>query len=280
MQRMDINRIKAMKAEGKKLVMLTAYDYSIARIVDECDIPLVLVGDSLGMVMLGYDSTVPVTMEEMLHHTKAVVRGTSKALVVADMPFLSYQISAGQALENAGRFLQEAGAQAVKLEGGENIAATVERIVSAGIPVMGHIGLTPQYVNQLGGYRVQGKTLPAAIKLFRDAISLEKAGVFAIVFETVPAPVAGYISQRLTIPVIGIGAGAGCDGQVQVINDLLGSFTDFRPKHARRYANLAEIASQAVTRYRDEVTAGQFPGEENSSTIDETIFSAFLKEVE
>ena len=237
--RITINQIKEMKQKGEKIAMLTAYDYTTARIVDEAGIPLILVGDSLGMVVLGYESTIPVTMEEMLHHTKAVVRGTKKALIIGDMPFMTYHISIADALKNAARFIQEAGAQAVKLEGGVTVAEKVQRIVECGIPVMGHIGLTPQSINQLGGHKIQGKTPEAAARLLKDAKALEEAGAFAVVLETVPAPLAALITQKISIPTIGIGAGIGCDGQVQVINDILGSFTDFVPKHAKQYAKLA-----------------------------------------
>jgi 3-methyl-2-oxobutanoate hydroxymethyltransferase len=269
--RVSINQIKEMKQKGEKIAMLTTYDYSTARVVDEVGIPLILVGDSLGNVMLGYESTIPVTMEEMLHHTKAVVRGSKKALVIGDMPFMTYNISIADALRNAARFIQEAGAQAVKLEGGVTVAATVRRIVDCGIPVVGHIGLTPQSINQLGGYRIQGKTAAAARKLLEDALALEAAGAFAIVLETVPAPLAALISQKLTIPTIGIGAGAGCDGQVQVINDILGSFSDFVPKHAKQYANLKDVMSNAVSAYFNEVKSGSFPTDAQSFTMDEKI---------
>ncbi len=271
--RITINQIREMKQRGEKIPMLTAYDYATAKIVDEAGIPMILVGDSLGMVVLGYESTIPVTVEEMLHHTKAAVRGAKRALVVGDMPFMSYHLSTEQALQNAGRFIQEAGAQAVKLEGGVNVAETVRRIVDCGIPVMGHIGLTPQSINQLGGYRIQGKTPEAANKLLRDARALDEAGAFAVVMETVPAPLAALITREISIPTIGIGAGAGCDGQVQVINDILGSFTDFIPKHAKRYANLNDIMSSAITEYRDEVTSGTFPTEANSFTMDEGVLA-------
>lgn len=275
--RINILQIKEMKQKGEKFAMLTAYDYSTARIVDEVGIPLILVGDSLGTVMLGYDSTIPVTLEVMLHHTKAVVRGSQKALIVGDMPFMTYTISVEEALRNAARFIQEAGAQAIKLEGGVTIAPTVKRIVDAGIPVMGHIGLTPQSVNQLGGYKIQGKTPEAARKLIADAIALEQAGAFAVVMETVPAPLAELITKQLSIPTIGIGAGAGCDGQVQVINDLLGSFTDFVPKHAKQYANLASIIKNAVADYQKEVISGAFPTEKNSFSMDESVLKGLQK---
>jgi 3-methyl-2-oxobutanoate hydroxymethyltransferase len=257
--RVTINQIKEMKQRAEKIVMLTAYDYSTAQLIDEAEIPLILVGDSLGMVVLGYESTIPVTMEEMLHHTKAVVRGTKKAMVIGDMPFMTYHISVEEALRNATRFIQEGGAQAVKLEGGVTVAETVRRIVDCGIPVMGHIGLTPQSIHQFGGFKMQGKTPEAAANLLADAKALEQAGAFAIVLETIPGSLARLITDKTAIPTIGIGAGPECDGQVQVINDILGSFTDFVPKHAKQYVKLTDIISKAVTQYRDEVKAGTFP---------------------
>jgi len=269
--RVTVNQVKEMKQKGEKITMITAYDYSTARIVDEVGIPLILVGDSLGMVMLGYDSTIPVTMEEMLHHTKAVVRGTKKAMVIGDMPFMTYHLSVEQALRNAGRFLQEAGCQAVKLEGGVTVAEKVKRIVDCGIPVCGHIGLTPQSINQLGGFKIQGKTPEAAARLLEDAKALEQAGAFAVVLETVPAPLAALISKKISIPTIGIGAGAGCDGQVQVINDVLGSYTDFVPKHAKQYVKLADIIRTALSGYYNEVKEGKFPTEAQSFSMDESI---------
>lgn len=277
MARVNVNQIKEMKLKGEKIAMLTAYDYSTALIVDAAGIPLILVGDSLGVVMLGYESTIPVTMEEMLHHTKAVVRGTQKALVIGDMPFMTYHISVEDALRNAGRFIQEAGAQAVKLEGGVTVAEKVRRIVDCGIPVCGHIGLTPQSINALGGYKIQGKTTAAAQRLLDDAVALEQAGAFAVVLETVPAALSSLITKQIGIPTIGIGAGAGCDGQVQVINDMLGSFTDFVPKHAKQYAKLSDIIKNAVTEYQNEVKSGAFPTEKNSFTMDETILANITK---
>ncbi|MBI2852956.1 MAG: 3-methyl-2-oxobutanoate hydroxymethyltransferase [Chloroflexi bacterium] len=271
--RISINQVREMKQNGEKITMLTSYDYATAKIVDEVGIPLILVGDSLGMVVLGYESTIPVTMEDMLHHTKAVVRATKNALVVGDMPFMTYQVSVEDALRNAGRFIQEAGCQAVKLEGGVTVAEKVRRIVQCGIPVMGHIGLTPQSINQLGGYRIQGRSPEAASRLLQDALALEDAGAFSIVLETVPAPLATLISQRLTIPTIGIGAGAGCDGQVQVINDILGSFTDFVPKHARQYAKLTDVIRKAVSDYFSEVKSGAFPTDKQSFTMDESVLA-------
>ena len=271
--RVTINQIKEMKQKGEKIAMLTAYDYTTAKIIDEVGIPLILVGDSLGMVVLGYESTIPVTMEEMLHHTRAVVRGTKQTMVIGDMPFMTYHISISDALHNAARFIQEAGAQAVKLEGGVTVADKVSRIVECGIPVMGHIGLTPQSIHQFGGFKVQGRTPEAAVRLVKDAQALEEAGAFAIVLETVPAPLATLITQKVNIPTIGIGAGIGCDGQVQVINDILGSFTDFVPKHAKQYAKLMDIMSSAVTEYYNEVKAGNFPTDKQSFSMDESILA-------
>jgi len=275
--RITINQIKDMKQKGEKITMLTAYDYSTAKIVDEVGIPLILVGDSLGMVILGYESTVPVTMEEMLHHTKAVVRGTKQTMVIGDMPFMTYHISFDDALKNAARFIQEAGAQAIKLEGGVTVAEKARRIVECGIPVMGHIGLTPQSIHQFGGFKVQGRSPEAAIKMLKDAQALEEAGAFAIVLETVPTPLATLITQKIGIPTIGIGAGIGCDGQVQVINDILGSFADFVPKHAKQYAKLTDVMSSAITEYYNEVKAGSFPTAKQSFSMDESILDELAK---
>jgi len=275
--RISINEIKNMKLKGEKITMLTAYDYSTARIIDEVGIPLILVGDSLGMVVLGYESTIPVTMEEMLHHTKAVVRGTRKAMVIGDMPFMTYHISVSDALRNAARFIQEGGAQAIKLEGGVTVAEKVKNIVNCGIPVMGHIGLTPQSIHQLGGYKVQGKTEETAIRLLEDARALEEAGAFAIVLETTPTPLAPLIAQSVTIPIIGIGAGIGCDGQVQVISDILSFSTGFIPKHAKQYAKLADIIRAAVIEYDREVKDGSFPTEEQSFSLDESILAGLTE---
>ncbi len=271
--RITIGDLKEMKQKGEMIPMLTAYDYATAKLIDEAGIPLILVGDSLGMVVLGYESTIPVTMEEMLHHTKAVVRGTKRALVVGDMPFMTYHTSISEALRNAARFIQEGGAQTVKLEGGERVAETVKRLVECGIPVMGHIGLTPQSVHQLGGFRVQGKTSEAAVRLLQDARALEEAGAFSIVLESVPSPLSKLITEKVGIPTIGIGAGPGCDGQVQVISDLLGLFTDFVPRHAKQYAKLAEIMTDAVTEYIAEVKAGSFPTSKQSYAMDESILA-------
>jgi 3-methyl-2-oxobutanoate hydroxymethyltransferase len=277
--RANINQMKEMKQRGEKIAMLTAYDYPTAKIVDEAGIPLILVGDSLGMVMLGYDSTIPVTMEVMLHHTRAVTRAVKNAIVIGDMPFMSYQISMEQTLMNAARFIQEGGAQAVKLEGGVSVAATVRRIVDCGIPVMGHIGLTPQSIHQLGGFKAQGKTLHAAKGLIDDALALEAAGAFSIVLETIPTELSQLISRKLNIPTIGIGAGGGCDGQVQVINDMLGLFTDFVPKHAKQYASMADVMSSAVRQYAHEVKSGVFPTFKESVSMDKTILIELEKTV-
>jgi 3-methyl-2-oxobutanoate hydroxymethyltransferase len=274
--RVSINTIKEMKSKKEKIVMLTAYDYSTAKLVDDAGIPLILVGDSLGMVILGYDSTIPVTMDDMIHHTRAVARGTKQAIVIGDMPFMTYH-SEPDALKNAARFMQEGGAQAIKLEGGVTVADTVKRIVDCGIPVMGHIGLTPQSVHQLGGHRVQGKTPEAAQRLLKDAQALEQAGAFAVVLELVPAPLSKLISEKISIPTIGIGAGPDCDGQVQVIADLLGLFSDFVPKHAKQYAKLAVSIKAALSDYMSEVKAGQFPTSANSSTMDESLLEELAR---
>ncbi len=264
MPRLTIDDLKRKKRDGEKIAMITAYDYPSARLVDEAGADIVLVGDTLGMVVLGYDTTIPVTMEDMIHHTKAVVRGSQRALVVGDMPFMSYQVSPEEALRNAGRFLQEAGCQAVKLEGGVHMAPTVKRLVEVGIPVMGHIGLTPQSVHQLSGFKVQGKTPAAAVKLLNDAHALEEAGAFAIVLETIPAPLAKLITERVSVPTIGIGAGPDTDGQVQVFHDLLGLFTAFTPKHARRYADVGDVIRRAVADYVADVRNRRFPTAEQS----------------
>lgn len=277
MTRVSIGHIKEMKQHGEKIAMLTAYDYSTAKIIDEAGIPLILVGDSLGMVVLGYESTISVTMEEMLHHTKAVARGARRAIVIGDMPFMTYHVSVEQALANAGRFIQEGSAQAVKLEGGVTVTEKVRRIVACGIPVMGHIGLTPQSINQLGGYKVQGKTPQTAAAMLEDARALDEAGVFAIVLETVPAALASLITRKVSVPTIGIGAGVGCDGQVQVVNDILGSFSDFVPKHAKQYTRIADITRNAVIDYLNEVKTGIFPTEKQSFVMDESILAELEK---
>ena len=271
MPRVTICDVAKMKRKGQKIPVVTAYDYTSARLADRAGIPILLVGDSLGMVVLGYDSTIPVTMEDMVHHVKAAARGAQRAMITADLPFMSYQLDATQGLANAARLVQEGGAQAVKLEGGERVAEVVARIVDAGIPVMGHIGLTPQSVHGLGGYRVQGQSQAGALQLLKDAQALEQAGAFSMVLELVPAPLGRMISERLTIPTIGIGAGGGCDGQVQVLHDMLGLYTDFVPKHTKQYARLAETIEGALTQYALEVKEGSFPAEEQSFAMDQGI---------
>ena len=256
--------IRERKIKGVKITMLTAYDYAMATVLDEAGVDITLVGDSLGNVVLGHESTLPVTMEEMLHHTKAVSRGTKRALLIGDMPFLSYQISDTEAMHNAGRFLKEAGAEGVKLEGGREMAGLIRKMTSAGIPVMGHLGLTPQSVLQFGGYKIQGREEAAANRIMEDARIIEDAGVFAVVLECVPAPLAGKITKALSIPTIGIGAGVDCDGQVLVINDLLGMFTKFKPKFVKRYCNLDTQIKDAVRQYVEEVQISKFPDEEHS----------------
>ncbi len=277
--RLTIKDLQDMKARGEKIPMMTAYDYTSGKLLEQAGIPLMLVGDSLGMVVLGYDSTVPVTMGDMLHHIKTVVRGTEKAHIVGDLPFMSYHAEVSEAIRNAGRILKEGGAQSIKLEGGQEMAETVNRIVKSGIPVMGHVGLTPQSVNQLGGYRVQGKTISDAIRLMEDTRALEEAGAYAVVLECVPAALAQMITDRLSIPTIGIGAGAGCDGQVQVLHDFLGLFTDFLPKHARRYANLAETIQDAVSQYISDVHLGEFPTDKESYKMSQSVLDELAGKV-
>lgn len=261
---MNITRLIEKKANNEKITMLTAYDYSTAKILDEAGVDVLLVGDSLAMVVLGYESTIPVTMDEMLHHTRAVSKGAKNALVVGDMPFMSYQISKKDALKNAGRFLKEAGANAVKLEGGREVAKKVRKIVDAGIPVMGHLGLTPQSVNQLGGYKVQGKEEKAAEKIISDAKELQEAGAFSIVLECVPSELAKIITENISIPTIGIGAGGHCDGQVLVTNDMLGMFTDFTPKFVKQYIKLNTEIKKAVENYISDIKSGKFPTNKHS----------------
>ena len=265
--RVTIRDLMEMKARGEKIAMMTAYDYTSAKLLEAAGVPIILVGDSLGHVVLGYDSTVPVSMDDMIHHIRPVVRGTQTAHVVGDMPFMSYQVDSAEAVRNAGLLLKDGGAQSVKLEGGRHTAETVRRVVEAGIPVMGHIGLTPQSVNQLSGYRVQGKTSKAAVSLIEDARALEEAGAYAVVLESVPVPLSAMITERLSIPTIGIGAGVNCDGQVQVFHDLLGLFTDFVPKHTRRYATLADVITDAVTRYVQDVGTQAFPTDKESHPL-------------
>jgi 3-methyl-2-oxobutanoate hydroxymethyltransferase len=270
--------IQKMKTRGERIPMITAYDYTSAQIVDRAGIPIILVGDSLGMVVLGYQSTIPVTLDEMLHHTRAVARGSQRALIVGDLPFLSYA-TADLALRSAGRMMQEAGAHAVKLEGGAPMAPIMRRLTESGIPVMGHLGYTPQSEHQIGR-RVQGRRADGARQLIEDALALEQAGAFAIVLELVPAQLARAITARLRVPTIGIGAGVGCDGQVQIWHDLLGTYTDFVPRHARRYASLADEIATALQSYAADVRASAFPTAEQSSSMDEEDLQEALAQVE
>lgn len=261
----------AAKAKGEKLSMLTAYDYSTAKLEDESGINGILVGDSLGNVVLGYEDTVSVTMEDMIHHGAAVARGAENALVVVDMPFMSYEVTVEEAVRNAGRLMKEGRAGAVKLEGGVRVAEQIRAIVKAGIPVMGHIGLTPQSINVFGGFKVQGKSEEAARALLADAKAVEEAGAFAVVIEAVPAALAQMITNAVSIPTIGIGAGAGCDGQILVYQDMLGMFSDFTPKFVKRYANVGEVMREAFANYAAEVASGAFPTEEHTYKIKDDV---------
>lgn len=271
MARVTTATLMDKKQKNEKITMLTSYDYSTAAMVDEAGIDMILVGDSLGMVILGYENTLSVTMEDMLHHTKTVARAAHNTMVVGDMPFLSYHISKKEAVRNAGRFIQEAGAQSVKLEGGLERIDTIKAILDAQIPVMGHIGLTPQSVNRLGGFKVQGKDLETASKLIEDAKALEEAGVFGIVLECVPTPLARKITEAVSVPTIGIGAGPYCDGQVLVVNDMLGMFKGHIPKFVKKFANLEPLIMEALQSYKEEVEAGTFPGPEHGFTMKEDV---------
>lgn len=265
--RTTILDLQKMKQRGERIPVITGYDYTSAQIAERAGIPVILVGDTLGMVVLGHSTTLPVTLDDMIHHVRAVVRGSQKALVVGDLPFLTYT-TVDQAVQSAGRLLQEAGAQAVKLEGGAAVVPVVRRLVELGIPVMAHLGYTPQSVNQMG-VRVQGKRAEDARRLIDDALALEQAGAFALVLELVPAPLAREITNRLRMPTIGIGAGPWCSGQVQVWHDLMGLYTDFLPRHARRYANLAETMAEALRSYITDVREGTFPTMEHASNMNE-----------
>lgn len=266
-----VSTILEQKKNGEKITMLTAYDYSTAKLIDEAGINSILIGDSLGMVMLGYEDTLSVTMEDMIHHTKAVTRGAKNALVIADMPFMSYQTSVYDAVVNAGRLIKEGGAQAVKLEGGATVCEQIRAITNASIPVMGHIGMTPQSVNAFGGFKVQGKSEEAARKIIEDAKAIEEAGAFGIVIECVPAKLSKLISEVVSIPTIGIGAGAGCDGQVLVYQDMLGMFSDFTPKFVKKFADVGTIMNTAFKAYIDEVKSGSFPSEEHGFKISDDV---------
>ncbi|MDD5681645.1 MAG: 3-methyl-2-oxobutanoate hydroxymethyltransferase [Candidatus Omnitrophica bacterium] len=267
LKKVTISDLQNKKREGKKITMLTAYDYPMARIIDGAGIDTILVGDSLGMVVLGYDSTVPVTMDEMIHHCKAVRRGTKNAFLIGDMPFMSYQVSKEEAVRNAGRFVKEAGCDAIKLEGGDEVIEAVIGIVNAGIPVLGHLGLTPQTVTKLGGFKVQGKDAAGAHKILEQALKLERAGCFGVVLECIPDKVAKLITEKLSIPTIGIGAGPYCDGQVLVSNDMVGLFDRFVPKFVKQYVKLSALISDGVKKYKDEVEKGIFPDAIHSFTI-------------
>ena len=268
---------KKAKETGEKLTMLTAYDYSTARLMDEAGVNSILVGDSLGNVMLGYENTLSVTMKDMLHHIKAVKRGVKNALIVGDMPFMSYQVSTEQAVENAGRLIKEGGADVVKLEGGADVCEQIKAIVKATIPVCAHIGLTPQSINAFGGFKVQGKSIEAAQKLIDDALAVEEAGAFAVVIEGVPAEIAAIITEKLSIPTIGIGAGAGCDGQVLIYQDMLAMFSDFTPKFVKKYAEVGQIMSNAFETFIKEVKDGTFPQKEHTYKIDSSVVDELNK---
>jgi 3-methyl-2-oxobutanoate hydroxymethyltransferase len=270
--------VQRFKAEGRRFAVITAYDYLSAQILDEAGIPILLVGDSLGMVMLGYPTTLPVTLDEMIHHAKAVARGSRQALLVGDMPFMSYHTSIEQAITSAGRFLQEGGMHAVKLEGGGRVVDMTRRLTELGIPVMGHLGLTPQFVHQMGGFKVQGKSESQAARILADAKDLEQAGAFSLVLEGVPSPLATRITKALRIPTIGIGAGPGTDGQVLVFHDMLGLTTGKAPKFVKRYANLADDIAKAAQRFAQEVGSGDFPDTEHSYSANGAVDAAKVHE--
>ncbi|HST89824.1 MAG TPA: 3-methyl-2-oxobutanoate hydroxymethyltransferase [Ktedonobacterales bacterium] len=278
MARVTPDQIRQMKARGERIPMLTAYDYAMAQILDAAGVTMLLVGDSMGMVMLGYDSTLPVTVDDIIRHTQAVVRGSKRALVVADLPFGSFQVSPQETMAAAVRIMKEAGPQAVKLEGGVRSAPAVRLLVEAGIPVMGHLGMTPQSVNAFGGFKVQGKTEAAARALLADVAALEEAGAFAVVLELVPAELAQIVTERATIPTIGIGAGPYCDGEVQVVHDILGLFPDFTPRHARRFAEVGTVVRDAVTAYIGEVRERTFPTAQQSAAMDAAVIEALRRE--
>ena len=278
MMKNTVSTFREQKAKGEKISMLTAYDYSTAKLMDEAGINGILVGDSLGMVMLGYEDTLPVTMEDMIHHTAAVCRGAKNTLVVGDMPFMSYQVSVEEAVYNAGRLMKEGRCQAVKLEGGASVCPQIRAITNASIPVMAHIGLTPQSINAFGGFKVQGKSEEAAKKLLEDAKAVEEAGAFAVVLECVPAKLAELISKSISIPTIGIGAGAGCDGQILVYQDMLGLFSDFTPKFVKKYANVGEMMTQAFRDYIADVQEGSFPAPEHTLPFLKTSSKSYIKE--
>ena len=266
-----VSTLQQAKENGQKITMLTAYDYSTAKLMDEAGIDMILVGDSLGNVILGYEDTISVTMEDMIHHGAAVSRGVKETMVVVDMPFMSYQISVEEAVTNAGRLMKEGRANAVKLEGGKSVCPQIKAITQAGIPVVAHLGLTPQSIKALGGYKVQGKSEDAAKKLLEDALAVQEAGAFALVLECVPTKLASLITKKLTIPTIGIGAGNECDGQVLVYQDMLGMFSDYVPKFVKQFAQVGEIMKKAFSDYKEEVASGAFPAEKNSYKIDDEV---------
>jgi 3-methyl-2-oxobutanoate hydroxymethyltransferase len=266
--KVTVRTLRRMKERGEKITMLTAYDYPMARAVDDAGIDVILVGDSVGMVVLGYPTTLPVTMDDMVHHSKAVVRGVARAQVVVDLPFMSYQVGREDALRNAGRLVKDGGAEAVKMEGGHEVLESVEALVAAGIPVMGHLGLTPQAYHRMGGYRIQARSPEEADRLLKDAAALERAGIFALVLEGIPAEVARRVTEALAVPTIGIGAGPSCDGQVLVTHDMLGLQEDLSPKFVKRYAQGRQLFVEAMRRYGDEVRAGAFPAAEHTYDVD------------
>ena len=280
MDKVTVKSVREMKAKGQKITMLTAYDYAFANILDGAGVDILLVGDSLGMVTLGYDDTLPVTVEDMMHHTKAVVRGTKRAMVVTDMPFMSYQVSDEKAMENVGNIMKFTGTHALKLEGGERIVGLVKRMTDAGIPVMGHLGLTPQSILQFGGYGLQASSIEEAQRLLSDAIALEEAGAFALVLEKIPSELAELVTASLEIPTIGIGAGPACDGQVLVVNDMLGMFEKFVPKFVKQYANLRAIIDQAAKDYINDVRGDVFPAGEQTFHVDKETLGNFMEEID
>ena len=271
--RKSILDIQQLKSDGKKISMITAYDYTSSYLAEEAGVEIILVGDSMGHVVLGYETTLPVSMEDIIRHTQMVIRGSESAHIVSDLPFMSYQVSVEQAVSNAGRLVKEGGCQSVKLEGGEKVCNQIRAIVDAGIPVMGHLGLVPQSVNQLGGYKVQSRSQDGVRRIFRDILELEKAGAYGVVLESVPREVAHVLSQKVKIPVIGIGAGPDCAGQVQVFHDLLGLYKDFNPKHSRIYANIGDDITNALSNYVSDVSSGDFPNDEESFHISATVIS-------
>ncbi|WP_028518992.1 3-methyl-2-oxobutanoate hydroxymethyltransferase [Ruminococcus flavefaciens] len=273
-----VSTLLKQKQSGDKITMLTAYDYTTAKIIDECGVNAILIGDSLGMVMLGYENTLPVTMEDMIHHTAAVSRGAENAFIVADMPFMSYQVSVQEAVVNAGRLIKEGGANAVKLEGGAEVCDRIRAIVNASIPVVAHLGLTPQSVNAFGGFKVQGKSLDKAKKLIDDALMIQEAGACAVVLEGIPAKLADIITKKLFIPTIGIGAGNGCDGQVLVYQDMLGLNTGHTAKFVKRFAEVGVLMRQGISDYISETKSGVFPAEEHTYAVDDDVINELMKE--